>query len=181
MTASPPRPRFRRSWRRTLPLAAALLGVLPLAACYTPGWQTIPANAPQAEVQSKLGRPHETYPLGGGVTRWLYPTQPFGQQTIAADIDAQGRVVGVKQVLSMQEFAKVEVGKWTKDDILHHFGKPVETSYFPLMKREAWTYRFKQDEAWDSMMNFYFDPQGIVRMTQISPDPLKQKESHGLF
>ncbi len=154
---------------------------LSLSACYTPPWQTISPNASQAEVQARLGKPREVYPLPPDVTRWLYPTKPFGEETIAADFDAQGRLLGTAQVLSMPEFNKVEIDKWTKTDVLHHFGEPVETSYFPLMKREVWTYRFKQDDVWYSMMNFYFDADGIVKTTQISPDPLHEKFDHDLF
>ncbi|WP_286797795.1 hypothetical protein [Pandoraea sp. 64-18] len=154
---------------------------LSLSACYTPPWQTISPNASQAEVQARLGKPREVYPLTPDVTRWLYPTKPFGEETIAADFDAQGRLLGTAQVLSMPEFNKVEIDKWTKTDVLHHFGEPVETSYFPLMKREVWTYRFKQDDVWYSMMNFYFDADGIVKTTQISPDPLHEKFDHDLF
>ncbi|WP_449412713.1 hypothetical protein [Pandoraea soli] len=154
---------------------------LSLSGCYPPPWQTFSPNTSQAEVQARLGKPREVYPLAPGVTRWLYPTKPFGEETIAADFDAQGRLLGTAQVLSTPEFNKVEIDKWTKTDVLHHFGEPVETSYFPLMKREVWSYRFKQDDVWYSMMNFYFDANGIVKTTQISPDPLHEKFNHDLF
>ncbi|VVE25893.1 lipoprotein [Pandoraea horticolens] len=155
---------------------------LSLTACLTPPWQQLPpSGASQAEVQAQLGKPREVYPLAPGVTRWLYPTKPFGEETIAADFDAQGRLLGTTQVLSTQEFNKVEIDKWTKTDILHHFGEPVETSYFPLMKREVWSYRFKQDDVWFSLMHFYFDAEGVVKTTQISPDPLHEKRDNNLF
>lgn len=154
---------------------------LSLAACYTAPWQTLPPSTSQADVQTQLGKPKEVYPLAPGVTRWLYPTKPFGEETVAVDFDAQGRMLKATQVLSTQEFNKVEVDKWTKTDVLHHFGEPVETSAFPLMKREVWTYRFKQDDVWFSMMNFYFDPDGVVKTTQISPDPLHEKRDNNMF
>ncbi|WP_240493595.1 hypothetical protein [Pandoraea sp. ISTKB] len=161
--------------------ALALSLTAGLTGCYTPAWQTLTPMASQADVQAQLGKPKEVYPLAPGITRWLYPTKPFGEETIAADFDAQGRLLGTTQVLSTTEFNKVEVGKWTKTDVLHHFGEPVETSAFPLMKREVWTYRFKQDDVWFSMMNFYFDPDGIVQTTQISPDPLHEKRDNNMF
>nr|WP_150809262.1 hypothetical protein [Pandoraea sputorum] len=166
---------------RAIRWVAAGVLALSLTACITPPWQQLPASASQAEVQAQLGKPKEVYPLAPGVTRWLYPTKPFGEETIAADFDAQGRLLHVTQVLSTQEFNKVEIDKWTKTDVLHHFGEPVETSAFPLMKREVWTYRFKQDDVWFSMMNFYFDADGIVKTTQISPDPLHEKRDNNLF
>lgn len=172
---------LRRALALTTRLAAGAALCLSLAACYTPAWQQLPPSATKAEVQAQLGKPKEVYPLAPGVTRWLYPTKPLGEETIAADFDDQGRLLRTAQVLSTQEFNKVEVDKWTKTDVLHHFGEPVETSYFPRMQREVWTYRFKQDEVWFSMMNFYFDPNGIVKTTQISPDPLHEKRDNNLF
>ncbi len=179
-SSTPPRTSRRAAAAALRWLTAGAL-TLSLSACFTPPWQQLPSNASQAEVQAQLGKPKEVYPLAPGVTRWLYPTKPFGEETIAADFDAQGRLLGTTQVLSTQEFNKVEIDKWTKTDVLHHFGEPVETSYFPLMKREVWTYRFKQDDAWFSMMNFYFDPDGVLKTTQISPDPLHEKRDNKLF
>lgn len=162
--------------------AGAVLLTAMLAGCMTPPWQTIPAGASRAEVQARLGPPREVYPRPDGVTRWLYPTRPFGQHTIAADIDAQGRVLDVKDVLTSREFAKAKIGKWTKNDVLTRFGRPEETAYFPLMQREVWTYRFKQDGVWNSLMHFYFGPHGVLRTTQTSPDPLYEPEvRHMLF
>lgn len=161
----------------TLPVLLATC----LSGCFTPSWQTIPAGASEADVRAKLGPPREIYTLSPGVTRWLYPTQPMGQHTVAADIDAQGRVRDVKEVLTSREFAKAEIGKWTQHDVLVHFGKPVETSYFPLMKREVWTYRFKQDDVWNTLMHFYFSPDGVLRTTQTSPDPLYDPDRRSIF
>lgn len=183
-SAAPPgavRPVAALRWLATGALAALAALTLSLSACYTPAWQQLPPSTSQADAQAQLGKPKEVYPLAQGVTRWLYPTKPFGEETIAVDFDAQGRLLRTTQVLSTQEFNKVEIDKWTKTNVLHHFGEPVETSYFPLMKREVWTYRFKQDDVWFSMMNFYFDADGIVKTTQISPDPLHEKRDNNMF
>ncbi len=107
----------------------------------------------------------------------MWPTQPMGETTTAADIDASGKIVTVRQVLQPNEFYRAEIGKWTKSDVLVNFGRPVETSYFPLMKREVWTYRYLEDNVWYMMYSFYFDDQGIVRLTQKTPDPLARSGS----
>ena len=162
-------------WLATGALAASL------TACITPTWQQLTPNMSQADVQARLGKPPEVYPLTPGVTRWLYPTKPFGEETIAADFDAQGRLLSTAQVLSTEEFNKALVDKWTKTDVLHHYGEPVETSAFARMHRDVWTYRYKQDGAWFSMMNFYFDPEGVLRTMQVSPDPLHERRDNTLF
>jgi hypothetical protein len=165
----------------TLPLRCArwlvLAGALTtLAACafFTPPEERAQALLGGSEVQvaAAWGQPPEAYKLAGGGVRWLYPTQPFGQQTYAAEFDASGKLISFKQVLRTLEFARAKVGEWTKKDILENFGSPVETAYFPLMKREVWSYRFKHEDVWPSLYHFYFDPEGVVRLTQVSPDPL---------
>jgi len=96
-------------------------------------------------------------------------------------IDASGKIVTVRQVLQPNEFYRSEIGKWTRSDVLVNFGRPVETSYFPLMKREVWTYRYLEDNYWYMMFSFYFDDQGVLRLTQKSPDPLHDPDRRNLF
>lgn len=49
------------------------------------------------------------------------------------------------------------------------------------MKREVWTYRYLEDNVWYMMYSFYFDDRGILRLTQKTPDPMHDKERHGLL
>jgi outer membrane protein assembly factor BamE (lipoprotein component of BamABCDE complex) len=101
----------------------------------------------------------------------MWPTQPMGTTTTAADIDASGKVLGVRQVLRDNEFHRAEVGKWTRDDVLVNFGRPFETSYFKRVSREVWSYRYMENNIDHLIYNFYFDDQGVLRQTQRSPDP----------
>ena len=57
-------------------------------------------------------------------------------------------------------------------DVLAHYGKPVDTSRFPRMQRQVWSYRFAEDNVSYATMHFYFDPQGVLRLTQVVPDYL---------
>jgi hypothetical protein len=160
--------------------ALACLGALILAGCAQP-WQRFQPGADQSTIVSGLGAPREVYDLPNGGRRLMWPTQPMGETTTAADIDASGKIVNVRQVLQPNEFYRAEIGKWTRDDVLVNFGRPVETSYFPLMKREVWTYRYLEDNVWYMMYSFYFDDQGILRLTQKTPDPLHDPDRRNLF
>lgn len=122
------------------------------------------------------GQIREIYDLPGGGKRLMWPTQPMGETTTAADVDASGKVVAVRQVLQPSEFYKAQIGTWTKQDVLVHFGRPEETAYFPLMKREVWSYRYLENNVWYQLYHFYFDPEGILRLTQKTPDPLHEPE-----
>ena len=102
----------------------------------------------------------------------MWPTQPMGEVTTAADIDAAGKVINVRQVLQTGEFYRAEPDKWTQSDVLVQFGRPAETAYFPLKKRQVWSYRYLEDGVWYQLFNFAFDDAGVLRETLKSPDPL---------
>ncbi|MEM5370543.1 hypothetical protein [Paraburkholderia azotifigens] len=151
-----------------------------LAGCAQPH-QQIEAGADQSTVIARLGPPKETYELPNGGKRLMWPTQPMGTTTTAADIDASGKVVSVRQVLQDNEFYRAEVGKWTRDDVLVNFGRPFETSYFKLMKREVWSYRYLENNVDYMIFHFYFDDQGVLRTTQKQPDPMRDPTRRGRF
>jgi hypothetical protein len=154
-------------------LALTCVAALLTAGCAQP-WQRVAPGEDQSALFAKLGQPREVYDLPDGGKRFMWPTQPMGEYTTAADVDASGKVVNVRQVLQVSEFYRAEIGKWTKQDVLVNFGRPVETSYFPLMKREVWTYRYYEDNVWYLLYSFYFDNQGVLRLTQKTPDPLHE-------
>ena len=160
--------------------ALAGLGALLLAGCVQP-WQQFQQGEDESTIVAKLGAPREVYDLPNGGKRLMWPTQPMGETTTAADIDGSGKIVSVRQVLQPNEFYKADIGKWTKSDVLVNFGRPEETSYYPLMKREVWTYRYLEDNVWYMMYSFYFDDQGILRTTQKSPDPLHDPDRRSNF
>ncbi|MGF6512108.1 hypothetical protein [Paraburkholderia sp. 32] len=160
--------------------ALVCLSVLALAGCAQP-WQQYQQGADASTVIARLGPPRETYDLPDGGKRLMWPTQPMGETTTAADINAAGKIITMRQVLQPNEFYRAEIGKWTRGDVLVNFGRPVETSYFPLMRREVWTYRYLEDNVWYMMYNFYFDDQGILRLTQKTPDPLHDPDRRNLF
>jgi hypothetical protein len=155
-------------------------GALALFACAQP-YQQVEPGADQSALLAKLGPPKETYDLPGSGKRLMWPTQPMGTTTTAADVDASGKVVSVRQVLQESEFYRAEVNKWTREDVLVNFGRPFETSYFSRMKRDVWSYRYVENNINHLIFNFYFDDQGVLRQTQKSPDPMYDPSRRGLF
>lgn len=149
----------------------ACIAALTLVGCTAPH-QQVQAGADQSELVARLGNPKETYDLPNGGKRLMWPTQPMGSTTTAADIDASGKVLGVRQVLRDSEFYRAEVGKWTRDDVLVNFGRPFETAYFKRTSREVWSYRYMENNIDHLLFHFYFDDQGVLRQTQRQPDPM---------
>jgi hypothetical protein len=130
-------------------------------------------GAPESTVRSTFGEPTDIYRLSDGSMRWIYSKQPLGYQSYAADFDAGGRLTNFRQMLVNAEIFQARVDSWTKRDVEEHFGKPREPiQYFPLLQREVWSYRFRQDGNLPSLFHCYFDAQGVLRQTQITLDPL---------
>ncbi|TCK32443.1 hypothetical protein B0G84_8237 [Paraburkholderia sp. BL8N3] len=145
-------------------------GAFALLACAQPHQQVSPGENESALI-ARLGSPRETYDLPNGGKRLMWPTQPMGSTTTAADVDSSGKVVSVRQVLQDTEFYRAEVGKWTRNDVLANFGKPFETAYFKRMDRQVWSYRYMENNIDHMIFNFFFDDQGVLRQTQKMPDP----------
>ena len=153
-------------------IGAGLALALTLSACAPLVRRTPPAGAPLAEVTSRLGKPDAVYPTEGGGQVLEYRGQPMGQFQHMAHIGADGRLTSWDQVLTSENFAKVKIDAWTKDDILRHFGRPAEVSRVYAHNYEVWSYRYKEAGVWNSMMHVHFDEQGVVRQMLNGPDPM---------
>jgi hypothetical protein len=126
-------------------------------------------------VKLKLGTPTAVY--SAGPEQLLeYATGPMGQYTWMAHIGADGRLTRYEQVLTGQKFATIKVGVATKADVLRTIGHPAEESYLPLRDYEVWSYRYKEDDVWNSMMHVHFDRKGVVQMMLNGPDPMYEEK-----
>jgi len=148
-------------------IPAAVLALACLSACV--GWTPVQPGQTEAEVIARLGRPTHVYQ--DGASRLLeYMHGPMGQTTDMARIGPEGRLVSFEQVLTMQKFGTIKAGEADKDKVLRTIGAPSETHYYPASQLESWSYPFKENGIWDSLMSVFFDKAGIVRKLQNGPD-----------
>ncbi|CAG9176336.1 hypothetical protein [Cupriavidus pinatubonensis] len=130
-------------------------------------------GSPESSVRDAFGKPTETYPLSDGTSRWIYSKQPLGFAVYAADFDASGKLTNFRQMLTEEEIYTARPGVWTKRDIAERFGMPREpVQYYPLMKREAWSYRLYVAGYQPAHFSAYFDDRGVLDRTMIIVDPL---------
>ena len=148
---------------------AALLMLALLAGCAGYGSASFQVGDTEPTIISRLGQPTARYREGSD-TILAYVHGPWGQQTHIARLDTNGKLISYEQVLTTQQFNTVVIGQTTKENILHRFSVPAETSYLSLSKLEVWTYRYKENGVWDSMMHIHFDKDGIVRKMLNGPD-----------
>ena len=160
--------------------ALALALTFALSACAPLFRQPPPVGAPLAEVTARLGQPAASYPLPDGGQVLEYRGQPMGQFQHMARMGADGTLLSYEQVLTDENFARIEIGRWNRDDVLRHFGRPAEVVRSRLEEGEIWSYRYKEKGIWNSLMNVDFNARGTVLRVFNSPDPLFDERFKGL-
>lgn len=139
-------------------LAAALL-----SACANPmaGYNIQPGTPRQAVIE-RMGPPNRVLPLAGG-ERLQYSLQPFGQWAWMVDLDASGRVLQARQVLTEANFRRIEPGKWTRDDVEREFGPPARIDGVSSWDGPVLTYRWRDVANSDMFYWVYLDQGNVVR------------------
>jgi len=145
-----------------------------LAACSLPG--SVKPGDTQEAVRSAAGRPTAIVTLPGGGVRWQYSGQPYNQSVWNIDMDPQGRVIVVEQMMDDAAFARIRSGKDTRADVLRDFGPPAETFSFPLKDETAFMYRYFIHGGFYAAMFVYFDPNGVVKRTETGMDPWRIRD-----
>jgi len=151
-------------------LRAATLGLaLVLSGCAFAPAKLAPGT-PRADIEQRLGAPTGVYPLIDG-TRLQYSRQPAGPQVYNVDLDAQGRLRKVEQVLDivwMQQ--NIAPDRWTRDDVLRHMGRPALVEHVWSFTGDVWTYRFLENNN-PRQAHVHIDPQGVVRKLMFTDEP----------
>lgn len=141
-----------------------------LPACSTLIPPPVSRGDSEAEVIAKRGEPTRRY-QDGNEQLLEYASGPWGQHTYMARLGPDRKVLSFEQVLTTQKFVTIKVGEATKNDVLLTIGSPSETSYLSLSDLEVWSYPYKENGVWDSIMHVHFDRKGIVRKMLNGPDP----------
>jgi len=141
----------------------SLLAALALSACATsPFAPPVTPGAPRADVISRMGQPQRVVPLPQGGERLQYSEQPIGHRAYMADIDPSGRVIGFAQVLTEQNFNRIQPG-WTAADVEREFGRPAWVDRVASWNGPVMTYRWRDTVNTNMFYYVYLDPAGVVR------------------
>jgi hypothetical protein len=148
-------PQCMRAWR-----LLTLVSAMALSGCGI--FKTIEPGMMRDEVIAAWGKPTRVVPLLKG-TRLQYSLQPMGRYATMVDLDASGRVLQSSQVLNAQEFARIELDKWTRADVEMAFGPPAEVSRVASWPHDILTYRWY--DGIDLFFWIYLDQNQVVRRT----------------
>jgi len=147
-------------------MLAALLALL--AGC---AFAPVEPGDTEQDVVTKRGAPAARF-QDGDMTVLNYPGGYYGQYSYMARFGPDGRLVRYEQVLTAEKFAAIKINESTKLDVLRTVGQPSETSYLSLPDLEVWSYRYRENGVWNSIMHIQFDRSGIVRRMQNLRDPM---------
>jgi hypothetical protein len=144
-------------------LAAALL----LNACAAP----MQAGQDASQVLAARGAPSTKAKTAAG-ERWIYAST-FAQFNTTVEFDAAGKVIRAYNGLTDTNFATIETGKWTRDEVMAAFGPPAEKGRvgWGAHTFDVWSYRYKQNGQADMLMNVHFGSDGKVAKFYPTIDP----------
>ena len=118
-----------------------ILLVLLLAGCASfEGRGLVPGQSTVAEVEKAMGPAAEKRPGPNGETVYYYPRLPWGYETYAARIAADGKLIRVEQRLTDDNIGRVKVGATRADEVRDLLGPPFEPMKQARTGKEIWTY-----------------------------------------
>jgi hypothetical protein len=152
--------------------SALLAAVLLMAGCVFTPTRT---GMSREEVVAIRGTPTRVVAVGSG-TRLQYSRQPAGQSVVMVDLDAAGKVVAVREVMKLQEFLKIEPGKWTREDVEREFGPPARVDGVASWSGDIMNYRWR-DNLQDMLFWVYLDAGNRVqRIGQGMELPIRMRD-----
>ncbi|MBK5105146.1 MAG: hypothetical protein JJE42_12935 [Burkholderiales bacterium] len=87
-----------------------------------------------------MGKPAERVEKPGGGSVLYYPRGPYGRETYAVSIGADGKVQAVEQRLTDANIGKLVLGTTTAREVRELFGPPAVTTRLPRLQRDVWEY-----------------------------------------
>ncbi|MGJ7544530.1 outer membrane protein assembly factor BamE [Variovorax sp. LT1R16] len=98
--------------------------------------------ATEADVRARFGTPENVWDSPAGRV-FEYNRQPQGQKNYMITIGADGRMSALRQVLTPQNFDKVQPGM-AMEDLRKLLGNPAKVTPYALKRETEWEWRWVQ-------------------------------------
>jgi hypothetical protein len=127
--------------------------------------------ATEADVRGKFGEPEKIWDGADGTRIFEYNRQPAGHRNYMISISTDGKMTALRQVLTPQNFAKVQPGMMM-EEVRKMLGKPMNTVPYALKKETYYNWRYLADQNSTSMVfSAVMDSNLKVLRTETMLDP----------
>jgi SmpA / OmlA family len=105
----------------------------------------------EADVRARFGEPERVWDGANGVRIFEYNRQPAGHKNYMISIGTDGKMASLRQVLTPENFAKVQPGMMM-EDVRKMLGKPMKVMPYELKQETYYNYRYLVDHNNTSMV-----------------------------
>lgn len=158
-------------WNRVARLAAVSMAGLLLLACDPQRIDALEEGvATEADVRKQFGEPEQIWDAPGGARTFEYARQPAGHRNYMITIGADGKMSALRQVLTPENFAKVQPGMMM-EDVRKMLGKPRRITPYDLKREVVYDWRYLNPPNESMLFEVTFSRDYRVLRTGSRPDP----------
>lgn len=114
----------------------------------------------EADVRAQFGEPEAVWDAPGGRV-FEYNRQPAGQKNYMITIGADGKMSALRQVLTPENFARVQPGM-AMEDLRKLLGRPAKVTPYALKRETEWEWRWVQPPNTDMVFIATLNDQQFV-------------------
>ena len=156
---------------KALVLASASALLLALAGCDQQAIKELEEGvATEADVRARFGEPEKIWDAPDGGRTFEYNRQPAGHRNYMITIGTDGKMSALRQVLTPQNFAKVQPGM-VMEEVRKMLGKPARITPFELKGEVAYDWRYLESPNTHMVFTVFFDRDYRVLRTGSVVDP----------
>jgi hypothetical protein len=156
---------------RRMILWVGALSALLLAACDPQRIDALEEGvATEADVRRQFGEPEKIWDAPGGARTFEYSRQPSGHRNYLITIGTDGKMSALRQVLTPENFARVQPGMMM-EDVRKMLGKPMKVTPYELKREVVYDWRYLQGANTSMVFSVVFDTDFRVLRTGSIPDP----------
>jgi len=136
-----------KKWKKTASvgvLRGVFFSLLLVAGCDNQAIRELEEGvATEADVKARFGPPEAIWDAADGAHVLEYNRQPAGQKNYQITIGADGKMSSLRQLLTPENFAKVQSGM-AMEDLRKMLGKPAKRTPYALKNETEWEWHWLQ-------------------------------------
>ena len=124
----------------------------------------------EADVRARFGEPEIIWDAPGGGRTLEYNRQPAGHKNYMITIGTDGKMSALRQVLTPENFAKIQPGMMM-EDVRRRLGKPAKITPYELKREVHYDWRYMEPPNTSMVFTVVFNPDYKVLRTASASDP----------